>query len=212
MDIKINSKVVEKVKDKIYSLKSKDSNVLTKRRRKINSLNKSYFAIFFLMIGIMSMGIIKNNGENKELKENVAPVFSNNEKEEPFNNIDTSNLDLDITIPVNKEDVISYQPLTKMVQICLKKGSKVLSMTDGVVENVFLDYAYGYSIVVSYNEDIKCKYSNLDEKTVIKIGDIVKKGDVLGKTLDYSLLDSSYIYISIYDKNEAVDITKYINI
>ena len=210
MKIEFNSDFVNNVKKQFSKEKVEGRR---RNRFKKRNINKSYYVLLIVMVLFFGANLIRKSNTTA-IDESAAPVFSNLETSKETNDVkDTiSKIYSNFSLPVDSNSILSYNYASGIINMKVKKNENVYSMTSGVVDNVFLDYSYGYSVVIKYSDDITCKYSNLDSDAMVKIGDKVDAGTIIGKTLDYSLLDASYLYISVYYKNEAVDITKYLNI
>ncbi|MBR1883453.1 MAG: M23 family metallopeptidase [Clostridia bacterium] len=210
MKIEFNSDFVNNVKKQFSKEKVEGRR---RNRFKKRNINKSYYVLLIVMVLFFGANLSRKSNTTA-IDESAAPVFSNLETSKETNDVkDTiSKIYSNFSLPVDSNSILSYNYASGIINMKVKKNENVYSMTSGVVDNVFLDYSYGYSVVIKYSDDITCKYSNLDSDAMVKIGDKVDAGTIIGKTLDYSLLDASYLYISVYYKNEAVDITKYLNI
>ena len=79
-------------------------------------------------------------------------------------------------------------------------GEDVKAVCDGSVIDILTDSFYGHTIKLLSNEGYTFVYSNLDEVTNLKIGDIVKKKDVIGKigvSAKGEILDDSHLHFEI---------------
>ncbi|MFT7231294.1 MAG: murein DD-endopeptidase MepM/ murein hydrolase activator NlpD [Cyclobacteriaceae bacterium] len=66
------------------------------------------------------------------------------------------------------------------IDIATAKGSPVIATVNGTVELVkFQPNRYGNFVVIKHDDIYKTKYAQLDSY-IVGIGDIVKKGDVIG--------------------------------
>jgi murein DD-endopeptidase MepM/ murein hydrolase activator NlpD len=102
------------------------------------------------------------------------------------------------------------------IDVQAKVGSDVKTAADGVVESVGQsDVQEGISILIKHAKGIKTKYCNLDQKTLVKQGDKVTAGTVIGKVGasvkifgdDYN---KEYLNIQVFNaNNEQVDPLKY---
>lgn len=219
MNIEIDKEFASKVK---RFFKIEDG----KRRRKRLSwlskknINKSYYILLVFMIGLASLSTYTNIRRNKLesiLESDVAPVFSNEEKNVTSNENKVEKIikkfPNSMSPPVKKDNIKSCAYNDGITKIQVSPDEKILSVADGgVVENIYLDYCYGYTVVVKYSDNIKCKYSNLSDDIYVTFNQTLKKGDVIGRSISYSLMDESYIYFSAYYDNEPVNINSLMGI
>lgn len=76
------------------------------------------------------------------------------------------------------------------VDIEAELGTSVAVADDGVVRRMF-DGSLGTGIEIEHADGLVSVYSNLDEKITVKIGDSVRKGDVIGYIGNTALGDIS---------------------
>ena len=69
----------------------------------------------------------------------------------------------------------------KGIDILANQGSGVSAIEDGIIKFAGWDKHGGYMITILHNNSIKSSYMHLDSKMYVKAGDIVKRGDVIGK-------------------------------
>ncbi len=62
------------------------------------------------------------------------------------------------------------------VDISNRKGTDVNAPADGIVSDIGSDWAYGKILVLSHGFGMTTRYGHL-EKTVVKVGQRVKRGD-----------------------------------
>lgn len=91
-------------------------------------------------------------------------------------------------------------------------GTNVFCVYDGVVTAVGYDVLNGYTVTVQHNDTLYTSYGSLNEPSV-KVGQNVKKGDVLGTigntaSKEYSM--GPHLHFSVYENNRATDPYKYL--
>ncbi|MPM40549.1 hypothetical protein SDC9_87193 [bioreactor metagenome] len=59
-------------------------------------------------------------------------------------------------------------------------GTQVKAMADGTVSDVYSDELYGQVIVIEHGDNLKSLYANLSESVIVKKGQKVSAGDVIG--------------------------------
>ncbi len=218
MNIEIDKEALDKIKK---GLRIKEN----KKRRNIksfslNKINRSYYVLLVFMIGLASLSIYTKSEKsriNSVLEENVAPALSNNYTLDQSGEASLQGFEKEmpkeISSPLDKSKIKSAEYNDGIIKIETIGDEKVLNIADGgVVENIYLDYSYGYTVVISYSDNIKCKYYNLNSDIYVTFNQNLKKGDIIGRSVEYSLMDESYIYLSVYYKNEAIDIRSVIGI
>ncbi len=91
------------------------------------------------------------------------------------------------------------------VDIACKEGTPVNSMSDGIITAIEENALLGKTITIDHNNGIVIKYSAID-KTTLKIGDMVKMGDMLGvsASVPFECEDKPHIHIEVYKDNVAV--------
>ena len=205
MKVEFNSNFVDKVKKQL----AKEGDLSRRRNFKKKNINKSYFILLGFMVLLIGANVSRNIN-NEKVDESAAPVFSNtSEKEDIIKESEKRSLDvLSFELPVSKEKILSYNFANGILNMQVEKNEEIYSMTDGSVENTYLDYSYGYTVVIKGNDNTIFKYSNLDSNIPVKIGENIVRGQTIGKTLDYALLNASYLYISVLKSGENINITE----
>ena len=80
------------------------------------------------------------------------------------------------------------------VDLANKQGTPVYSTQDGIISFAKFNGAYGYTILISHNSNIKSMYCHLDSKFNVFPGQNVKKGDLIGWIGPSILKNSKYYY------------------
>ncbi len=219
MNIEINKEVLDKIKSKLGARRKG-----IKRRAKSafnkNSINKSYYILLVFMVGLASVSIytnLRNDNSDTLDEKDVAPVFSNKDADLSDKEAKNINIDKEFTSnigpPINSGKISSCEYNDGITKIETVGDEQVVSVADGgIVENIYLDYSYGYTVVVRYSDNIKCKYSNLNSNIYVTFNQKLKKGDVIGRSVEYSLMDESYVYFSAYYNNEPININNLMGI
>lgn len=84
-------------------------------------------------------------------------------------------------LPLSAADIGTYGANEWQVLFSVPKGTEVLASLDGVVKSAKKDFnmGYGFCIEISHADGMSTFYAHLDDFAV-KVGDEVKKGDVIG--------------------------------
>ena len=94
------------------------------------------------------------------------------------------------------------------------EGSEILATNSGYIEYAsFLENGYGNTIIISHNSNIKSLYCHTSENYIVKVGDFVKKGEVIGfvgpKYLSNGNLNGNttgpHLHFSIFKDNTTID-------
>lgn len=96
----------------------------------------------------------------------------------------------------------------KGLDVQSKKGSKVKTIINGKVTDVFKDDQHGVSVKVESKDKIAVIYSNLEDKVSVKKGQEVKDGDVIGKvgnTTSVESLDGSHVHVTATKDGKTID-------
>ena len=108
-------------------------------------------------------------------------------------------------------------PITKERQhhrgmdISAQKGTPVISSADGVVTKVgYQPEGYGHYVEVKHGEEYMTKYAQLDD-SVVKVGDVVKLGDVIGHVGSSGRSTGPHLHYEVYKAGKPVDPAAYIN-
>ena len=100
----------------------------------------------------------------------------------------------------------------KGIDIEAGRSEAVLSVADGVIENVYTDYMEGIVIEINHNNGFKSIYKNLSTDKMIKKGEIVTKGQVIsgvGETAVFEAGEPGHIHFELMKNDEFVDPTKF---
>lgn len=94
------------------------------------------------------------------------------------------------------------------------EGSEILATNSGYIEYAsFLENGYGNTIIISHNSNLKSLYCHTSENYVVKVGDFVNKGDIIGfvgpKYLSNGNLNGNttgpHLHFSIFKDNTTID-------
>lgn len=94
------------------------------------------------------------------------------------------------------------------------EGSEILATNSGYIEYAsFLENGYGNTIIISHNSNLKSLYCHTSENYIVKVGDFVNKGDIIGfvgpKYLSNGNLNGNttgpHLHFSIFKDNTTID-------
>lgn len=111
-------------------------------------------------------------------------------------------------VPLNGE--IAVDDGENGVDISALEGSKVIAVYDGTVKDVGEKQELGKYVLIDHGDGIESRYSYLNEIGVKK-DNIVKKGDMLGKSGDSHKSANPSLHFDLYYMGEGLSPTEYIN-
>lgn len=94
-------------------------------------------------------------------------------------------------------------------------GSKVYSILDGKIIDVYENLLEGTVVVIEHQDGIVSTYGSLDESVNVKEGDNVSRGQEIGKVSDTASAEleaGAHLHFSISDNGEKIDPASYLNI
>lgn len=93
------------------------------------------------------------------------------------------------------------------IDFAADKGDPVKAMTGGVVKEIYNDDLLGVTVVIEHNGGFVGYYSGLGETIMIKPGEGVGAGDIIGavKEVPSELLDDSHLHLEIKVGDKLVD-------
>jgi len=88
------------------------------------------------------------------------------------------------------------------IDMAALKGTPVKAAATGIVLESYWNNGYGNCIIVAHNKKYKTRYAHLD-KRLVKVGQKVKRGQVIGKVGDTGLVrgsgkDASHLHFEVY--------------
>lgn len=100
--------------------------------------------------------------------------------------------------------------------VCLTaaENSEVFAVLDGTVEDVYSNYLNGTVVVINHGGNLKTSYASLKENVAVKVGDVVSKGDVIGRvgvTENGELNLGNHLHFEVIENSVKVDPMAYLN-
>jgi murein DD-endopeptidase MepM/ murein hydrolase activator NlpD len=99
------------------------------------------------------------------------------------------------------------------LDIKAEEGSPIRAAMDGTISEVKNDPQWGMTIVINHGGNVFTKYCNLSTLDMVKIGNKVKKGDIisgLGKTALYEASDVPHLHFEIVKNEKNIDPKTYL--
>ncbi|MNP38872.1 Stage II sporulation protein Q [compost metagenome] len=81
-------------------------------------------------------------------------------------------------------------------------------MERGTVEKIYDDSFYGTTVIIDHGQGYKSLYANLDKDVSVKVKQVVKKSDVIGKignTAIGEIKDDSHVHVQIFKDGVVID-------
>ncbi len=103
--------------------------------------------------------------------------------------------------------------LHQATDILAPVGTKVYSCEKGIVEDVYYDENYGYTVVIKHNDMIKTYYSNLSSDISVTKGTEIQKGafiGTVGESAMSELMDEEHLHFAMKENEKHINPKKYI--
>ena len=103
----------------------------------------------------------------------------------------------------------------KAIDFAADIGTDVLACYDGKVTNVSTNLLTGTSITIDHGDNLLTVYSSLDKDANVKVGDVIKKGDVIGKasnTATSEVSNEGEVHFEVWKDGNLVDPANYLDI
>ena len=100
------------------------------------------------------------------------------------------------------------------VDIAADEGTDVKAVLAGTVQSVKSDAMMGFTVVIKHDNNQITTYANLAETTLVKEGDKVTKGQVIGKvgkTAIAECMEASHLHFEYTIQGKVVDPAKYMS-
>lgn len=186
--------------------------------------NAYYLIMGICLIAIIAMITIAVVGVNNQPKDSITPPDDNNDNKpiivEP---------DMDFILPVAGANVVvnysndgelHYNPILDEylfhggIDFATSEKAGVKAVLDGEVTRVEKHRMYGYVIEIKHAKDIVTIYRSLEDVKV-KVGDTVKKGDVIGFTSTSDISESNlgnHVHFEMMENNKLVNPNKFLTL
>lgn len=99
------------------------------------------------------------------------------------------------------------------VDITAQAGEYVRAASDGTVAEVYEDVLYGTTIIIEHGAGLVSYYANLQAEPVVKAGDEVLAGDVIGAVGDTALCETAqpaHLHFAMSLNSESIDPATYL--
>ena len=185
------------------------------KNEKILNLIKKYGYLALLGIGVLGLILV--------IVFTSVPANKNEVTEPVDANVITFGLPvLDATIVKNfNDEKLQFNETLKQYEVHLGMdfaavaNSDVYAVLDGTITEIYNDYLEGTVMVITHANNFKSVYGSLDENVTLKVGDEVKKGDVIGKVSSSAgaeLNTGNHLHFELLENDVEVDPAGYLNI
>ena len=111
-------------------------------------------------------------------------------------------------------EALSYNQTTRDwrthngIDVAAAAGTEVCAAAEGSVYGVYEDESLGTTVVIHHAGGYTTSYSSLDKETLVKAGDQVEAGQVIGKVGNTAMVESAigdHLHFAVSCGNEPVD-------
>lgn len=107
--------------------------------------------------------------------------------------------------------ILNYRRMHYGVDLVAPRGTKVYAAGDGVIERAqFSQNGFGNNVIVNHGYSYKTVYAHLS-KVLVKLGDKVKRGDVIGLVGSTGLSTCNHLHYEVRKDNIPVNPINYYN-
>ncbi|MDR0930568.1 MAG: M23 family metallopeptidase [Clostridiales bacterium] len=99
------------------------------------------------------------------------------------------------------------------VDIKSELGAEVKSVAKGTIEKITTDELYGTVIIIGYDNGFVGKYYNVDNFAGLREGDVVGKGDIIGKVSEVATFESGlapHLHFELWKDGAATNPGNYV--
>ena len=103
----------------------------------------------------------------------------------------------------------------KGVDYVAEIGTNVLCAYDGQVTSVSTDILRGTVVEIDHGDGLKTTYGSLESNVLVKVGDKVQKGDIIGKasnTATAETTESGEVHFEVWKDGNLVDPANYLDL
>ena len=98
-------------------------------------------------------------------------------------------------------DTLGHWSVHNGIDIIAPAGSVVIASEDGTVSAVYEDDLYGYVIEITHQEGWVTRYCSLSTLNMVKVGDSVKKGDIISAVGSTAIVENNigaHLHFEVY--------------
>ena len=121
--------------------------------------------------------------------------------------------DFSMTAPIYSKTLDQYM-VHSGVDIEAEEDSQVKAVAPGTVTAVYEDDKLGMTIQLTHDNGLMTQYSNLSTGTLVEVGDVVERGQVIGgvgRTALFESLEPAHLHFEVLKGGEPLDPNEYVN-
>lgn len=192
---------------------------LTLKQKMINVFKRyGYYMLLglFLFSLILTIVLVGVNSKNNSL--------SNDDKDDvPVNSVVSAYMPV-LNANIYKGyygDELVYNETLKQwethngIDFQVANGSKVYSILDGKVKDVYSNVLEGNVVVIEHADGLTSCYGSLDDEIGVSVGDSVSRGQEIGSVSNSATAEvdaGAHLHFSMFDNDKKIDPASYLNI
>ncbi len=129
--------------------------------------------------------------------------LTNIQEQSLLNSIPSGNVLPDMIITAKfgwrQHPILKRKEFHKGIDLKAKRKTPIRAPANGVVEfaGFHKSSGYGYLLIIDHNYGFKTEYGHLDKKIIVKAGQFVKKGEIIGYTGNSGLSTGPHLHYEI---------------
>lgn len=194
-------------------MENDNSKVSPKKSSFVESIKKyGYYIALAVLILVLAVAIV------------LTSVNANEPQTEPTNAgaIRFTSPVLNGTIAKNYSDTelqynktLNVWELHTGVDFVADIGTNVLAVADGTISNISKNLLEGTVVEIDHGNGLKTTYGSLDSNLSVKLGDVVKQGDIIGKasnTATGEVSESGQVHFEVWKDGNVINPANYLDI
>ena len=153
---------------------------------------------------------VNSKPAKKREKVNKTTVRASNPVEEEILKAEKANIYTPYGMPVKGYISRGFTASHRGVDIAAQTGTPIISPANGIVVKVTYNKRFGNLVVISHGDIYKTVYGHLS-KVLVKPGDVVKKGDLIGFVGNTGLSTGPHLHYEIWKNGKPVNPINYLS-
>lgn len=192
---------------------------MTRKEKGLYLLKRYGYLVIFGVCAIVLIVALAVSSGKKTVK-----VVDNPNDQQPVNNATMTFglpvLNLDIiksfsNTALQYNETLNQYEAHLATDFACEAGADVMSVCDGTVVEVGNSYLKGNYIVVNHGNNLKSVYASLDDNMLVKVGQNVNKGEVIGKVANSAfgeLKQGTHLHFEMLDNDKRIDPAGYLTL
>jgi murein DD-endopeptidase MepM/ murein hydrolase activator NlpD len=182
--------------------------------------------VAIVTVALLVTNLGKVDAPSANLNSSTVDLPADGPQEEPEENEPVVTLPEGMVLPVEAAVSVDYgfyhnQTLNSYyehagVDFMAAAGTEVFAAEDGTIESVYKDdLLSGTEIVVNHGNGLKTLYRFVTETAGVKVGDKVKKGDLIATVAEANgdeYKDGAHLHFEVIKNNQSVDPATYLTL